>query len=89
MFYGNSSGPVPPFPVARLSAKNISIIRPTLMNYTYTREELEHYSNELFKLVKLGELRIRIHDTYKLEDAAQAHKDLEARRTTGKLLLKP
>jgi NADPH:quinone reductase len=89
VFYGNSSGPVPPFPVAKLATKNISVMRPTLMNYTYTREEFEHYANELFKLVKSGELKIRIHDTYRLEDAAQAHRDLEARKTTGKLLLKP
>ncbi|ERF68253.1 hypothetical protein EPUS_02709 [Endocarpon pusillum Z07020] len=89
VFYGNASGPVPPFPIARLSAKNISVIRPTLMGYTYTREEFEYYANELFQLVKSGDLRIRIHDTYKLENAAQAHRDLEARKTTGKLLLKP
>lgn len=89
VYYGNSSGPVPPFPVAKLSAKNISVMRPTLMNYTYTREEFEHYANDLFRLVKSGELKIRIHETYKLEDAAQAHKDLEGRKTTGKLLLKP
>jgi NADPH:quinone reductase len=89
VFYGNASGPVPPFPIARLAAKNISVLRPTLMNYTYTRDEFEHYANELFKVVKSGELKIRIHDTYKLKDAAQAHRDLEARKTTGKLLLKP
>jgi NADPH:quinone reductase len=89
VFYGNSSGPVPPFPIARLSAKNISVMRPTLMNYTYTREEFEHYASELFSLVKSGELMIRIYDIYKLENAAQAHRDLEARKTTGKLLLKP
>jgi NADPH:quinone reductase len=89
VFYGNASGPVPPFPVAKLSVKNISVLRPTLMNYTFTREEFEHYANELFKVVKSGELKIRIHDIYKLEDAAQAHRDLEARKTTGKCLLKP
>jgi NADPH:quinone reductase len=89
VFFGNASGPVPPFPIARLSAKNISVIRPTLFNYTTTREEFEHYANELFRLVQSGELRIRIHDTYKLENAAQAHRDLEARKTTGKLLLRP
>lgn len=89
VFYGNASGPVPPFPVARLSAKNISVMRPTLMNYTYTREEFEHYANELFQLVKSGDLKIRIHNIYELEDVVQAHKDLEARKTTGKLLLKP
>ena len=88
VFYGNSSGPVPPFPVARLGTKNISVMRPTLMNYTYTREELEHYAHELFKLVKSGELKIRIHETYPLENAAQAHRDLEARKSTGKLLLR-
>ena len=88
VFYGNSSGPVPAFAVARLAAKNISVMRPTLMNFTYTRQEFEHYANELFKLVESGELKIRIHGTYKLQEAAQAHRDLEARKTTGKLLLK-
>lgn len=89
VFFGNASGPVPPFPIAKLTAKNISVMRPSLNNFTTTREEFEHYANELFRIVKSGELKIRIHDTYKLEDAQQAHKDLEARKTTGKLLLKP
>lgn len=89
VFYGNASGPVPPFAVARLAAKNVSVVRPTLMNYTYTRDEFEYYANELFRLVGSGELKVRIHGTYRLEDAAQAHRDLEARKTTGKLLLKP
>ena len=59
-----------------------------MQNYTYTREELEYYAEELFKIVKSGELHIRIHKTYNVDDAEQAHRDLEGRKTTGKCLLK-
>lgn len=72
-FFGNSSGAVPPFPIQRLAAKNCKILRPTLMNYTYTREEFEYYANELFKIMKAGDLKIKIHDIYPLEDVAEAH----------------
>ncbi len=89
VFFGNTSGPVPPFPLARLTAKNITVMRPWVVGYTTMKEEFEHYAKELFQIVKSGELKIRIHHTYKLEDAVQAHKDLEARRTTGKSLLRP
>lgn len=89
VFYGNSSGPVPPFALSRLAAKNVSVARPTLMNYTYTRAEFEHYADKLLGLIRSGGLKVRIHASYKLEDAAQAHRDLEARKTTGKLLLIP
>lgn len=89
VFYGNSSGPVPPFPIAKLTAKNISVMRPSLMTYLYTREEFEQYASELLSLVRSGDLKVRIYETYTLENAAQAHRDLEARKTTGKLLLRP
>ena len=52
-------------------------------------KEFEHYANEVFKSVRSGDLKIRIHEIYKLENAAQAHTDLEGRKTMGKLLLKP
>ena len=58
------------------------------MNYIVTREELEYYANDLLDLIKNGKLNIRIHKIYDLKDAATAHKDLEGRKTTGKLLLK-
>lgn len=63
-------------------------MRSTLMNYILTREELEFYANGVLDLIKAGKLNIRIHKVYPLKDAAQPHKDLEGRKTTGKLLLK-
>lgn len=83
-----ASGPIPPFNIAKLSAKNISIMRSTLMQYIVTREELEFYANGVLDLIKAGKLNIKIHKVYPLSEAVTAHKDLEGRRTTGKLLLK-
>ncbi|EXJ84366.1 NADPH2:quinone reductase [Capronia epimyces CBS 606.96] len=88
VYFGNASGAVPPFNIAKLSAKNVSIMRSTLMNYIVTREELEDYATSVLDLIKVGKLNIRIHKTYPLKDAVEAHNDLEGRRTTGKLLLK-
>jgi NADPH2:quinone reductase len=87
--FGNASGAVPPFSISRLAAKNIKVCRPTLFNYVYTREELESYSAELFKFIEDGKLNVRVHEVYPLEEVARAHTDLEGRKTTGKLLLKP
>jgi len=87
--FGNSSGAVPPVQIARLSAKNVKLMRSTLFNYIFTREEFEKYTSELFDFIAKGELNVRIHETYPLEDIKQAHSDLEGRKTTGKLLLKP
>lgn len=87
--YGNSSGAVPPFAISRLAAKNVKILRPTLFNYIYTREEFEKYTAELFDFIVKDNLNVRIHNTYPLKDIRQAHTDLEGRVTTGKLLLKP
>jgi NADPH2:quinone reductase len=64
-------------------------MRSTLMNYIVTREELEFYANGVLDLIKNGKLDIKIHKVYDLKDAITAHKNLEGRRTTGKLLLKP
>lgn len=83
------SGPVPPLTIARLSAKNVKIIRPTLFNYIHTREEFERYTAELFDFIVKDKLNVRVHETYALEDIKRAHGDLEGRRTTGKLLLRP
>ena len=88
IYYGASSGPIPAFPVQKLAAKNARLMRPTLLNYIATREELEYYSDELFKVLSSGELKIRYHKTYDLKDVAHAHEDLQGRKTTGKLLLK-
>ncbi|KAG4415397.1 hypothetical protein IFR04_011446 [Cadophora malorum] len=87
--YGNSSGAVPPFTISKLSGKNIKVLRPTLFNYIYTREEYERYTAELFDFIIKDKLNVRVHETYPLADIARAHTDLEGRKTTGKLILKP
>ncbi|EXJ78553.1 NADPH2:quinone reductase [Capronia coronata CBS 617.96] len=88
VYFGNASGAVPPFNIQKLASKNLSIMRTTLNNYIVTREELEFYANGVLDLIKAGKLNIRIHKIYPLKDAAEAQRDLEGRRTTGKLLLK-
>jgi NADPH2:quinone reductase len=88
--YGNSSGPVPPFSPLVLSAKgSLFLTRPTLMAYTARREDLLATAAELFEVVRSGSVRIEIRQTYPLAEAAQAHRDLEARRTTGSTVLLP
>ncbi|KAF1985125.1 NAD(P)-binding protein [Aulographum hederae CBS 113979] len=87
--YGNASGAVPPVTIARLSGKNVKLLRPTLFNYITTRDEFETYSNELFQFVSRDKLDVRVHEVYPLSESARAQEDLEARKTTGKLLLKP
>jgi len=88
--YGNASGPVPPFDVLLLSQKgSLFITRPTVANYTSKRSDLEALGSELFDVVAAGKVRIEINQTYALADAAQAHRDLEARKTTGSTILLP
>ncbi|HEU4932184.1 MAG TPA: zinc-binding dehydrogenase, partial [Pyrinomonadaceae bacterium] len=90
VLFGGSSGAVPPFDLIKLSQKgSLFLTRPTLAHYTATREELEWRANDVLQSIARGELKLRIHKTYPLADAAQAHRDLEGRKTTGKLLLKP
>jgi len=90
VLFGGSSGAVPPFDLIKLSQKgSLFITRPTLGHYTATREELEWRANDVLQAIVRGELKLRIHKVYPLEEAAQAHRDLEGRKTTGKLLLKP
>ncbi|MEW5710156.1 MAG: quinone oxidoreductase [Pseudomonadota bacterium] len=82
--FGQSSGPVPPLDVGVLSAKgSLYLTRPTLMHYTARREDLVMSANALFQMVLDGKLRIEINQTYPLKEAAQAHRDLQARKTTG------
>jgi NADPH2:quinone reductase len=90
VLFGGSSGAVPPFDLIKLSQKgSLFITRPTLAHYTATREELEWRANDVLQAIARGELKLRIYKTYPLTEAAQAHRDLEGRKTTGKLLLKP
>ena len=88
--YGNASGPVPPFELLLLSQKgSLFVTRPTLANYTSKRGDLEALGGELFEVVVSGKVRIEVNQTYSLQDAAQAHRDLEARKTTGSTILLP
>lgn len=90
VLYGAASGPVPPFELQRLAAGgSLFITRPTLGSYIATRDELLQRAGDLFRWIAEGRLRVRIGGTYPLAEAAKAHEDLEARRTTGKLLLLP
>jgi len=90
VLFGGSSGAVPPFDLIKLSQKgSLFITRPTLAHYTLTREELEWRAGDVLQSIARGELKLRIHKVYPLAEAEQAHRDLEGRKTTGKLLLKP
>ena len=86
--FGNASGAVEPFrPVLLAQKGSLFLTRPTLANYTATRQELEETTAELFDVVGSGAVRIEVNQTYALQDAAEAHRDLEARRTTGSTVL--
>ena len=88
--FGNGSGPVPAFDLGMLAAKgSLYVTRPTLMTYTARRQDIETGAKELFDVVKSGKVKIEINQTYKLADAAQAHRDLEGRKTTGSTVLLP
>ncbi len=88
--YGNASGPVPPVAPLELTRRgSLFLTRPTLFHYTAKRSDLERGARELFEVVGSGKVRLRIGREYALADAAEAHRDLEARRTTGSLLLIP
>lgn len=88
--FGGASGPVPPFDPQRLnSGGSLYLTRPTLAHYTATREELLWRAGELFSAVAAGDLDVRIGAAYPLAQAADAHRALEGRATTGKVLLLP
>jgi NADPH2:quinone reductase len=90
VLFGGSSGAVPPFDLIALSQKgSLYVNRPTLVNYIATREELMARSGAVFGMIAAGKLKLRIAHTYPLAEAQQAHRDLEGRKTTGKLLLIP
>lgn len=88
--FGNASGPVPPFSLSELANRgSLFITRPSMMAYMATREELEASAKSLFGVVGSGEVKIDIRQRYALADVAQAHIDLEARKTTGSSILLP
>ena len=90
VLFGASSGPVPPFDLGKLATKgSLFITRPTLVHHIASHEELQHRATDVLNAVSSGKLRLRIEHLYPLKDAQQAHRDLEGRKTTGKLLLIP
>jgi NADPH2:quinone reductase len=90
VLFGGSSGAVPPFDLITLSQKgSLYVTRPSLGNYIATREELTARSGAVFGMMAASKLKLRIEHTYPLAEAQRAHRDLEGRKTTGKLLLIP
>jgi len=88
--FGNASGPVPPVDISVLANKgSLRLTRPTLMTYVVHRELLEPMAAELFDVVGSGKVKIDVRQRYALSDVAQAHRDLEGRRTTGSTVLLP
>jgi NADPH2:quinone reductase len=88
--FGNASGPVAPFTMNELASRgSLFLTRPSLFAYTSTREELEACANALFAMVESGKVKIEINQRYNLADVAQAHIDLESRKTTGSTIILP
>ena len=88
--FGNASGPVPPFSPAILGAKgSLYLTRPSLVHYNAARADLIESAKALFDVVTSGAVKIAVNQAYPLKDAAQAHRDLEARKTTGSTVLIP
>jgi NADPH2:quinone reductase len=86
--YGNSSGTPPPFETGILAFKgSLFLTRPTLYHYTLERSDLETAARELFDVVASGKVKIEIKQRFALKDAAEAHRALEARKTTGSTIL--
>jgi NADPH:quinone reductase len=90
VLFGGASGAVPPFDLLELTKHgSLFVTRPSLQHYVATREELEQRASDVLQMIVRGDLKLRIHNTYPLEEAQQAHHDLEGRKSTGKLLLIP
>jgi NADPH2:quinone reductase len=90
VLFGGSGGAVPPFDPITLTAKgSLFLTRPSLSHYTSTRQELEQRSGAVLAMIREGKIKLRIEHVYPLAQAQQAHRDLEGRKTTGKLLLIP
>ena len=90
MLFGQSSGPVPPFDPGILSTKgSLFLTRPTMLHYIQTRADLLERANAVFAWIAAGELVLRISAQFGLSDAAEAHRALQGRKTTGKVVLIP
>jgi len=87
--FGQSSGTPDPVPLSAIAVKSLFLTRPTLMHYTVTREELLDTARELFANIASGVLHARVNHRYPLSKAAEAHSDLENRRTSGSVVLIP
>jgi NADPH2:quinone reductase len=88
VLFGGASGAVPPFDLLELTKNgSLFVTRPSLQHYVASRAELEQRSDGVLQMIAGGKLKLRIHKRYPLEEAQQAHRDLEGRKTTGKLLL--
>ncbi|KAB2598482.1 quinone oxidoreductase [Pyrus ussuriensis x Pyrus communis] len=87
--FGQSSGAPDPVPLSAIAAKSLFLTRPSLFHYAVTREELLEAAGEVFANVASGILRVRVNHTYSLSEAAQAHADLENRKTSGSIVLVP
>jgi NADPH2:quinone reductase len=90
VLFGQSSGPVPPFDAGKLAAKgSLFLTRPSLIHYTLDRAELLERAGDLFSWTASGKLKLRIEKTFALAEAAEAHRQLEGRKTAGKIILLP
>ncbi len=90
VLFGASSGPVPPLDLNKLAPKgSLFVTRPTLVHYIASDKELQQRAGEVLNMIASGKLKLRIEHLYPLREAQQAHRDLEGRKTTGKLLLIP
>ena len=89
VLFGQASGPVPPMEPARLGAGSLFLTRPSLGDYTPTREDLVRRATDVFNWTSSGELKVRIGATFPLAQAAEAHRHMESRQSTGKLVLAP
>lgn len=88
VLFGQSSGPVPPFDPGKLAAKgSLFLTRPSLAHYTLERSELLQRANDVFNWTATGKLKVRLDKTFSLAEAAEAHRQLEGRKTTGKVIL--
>jgi NADPH2:quinone reductase len=89
VLYGNASGPVPPMDPRVLGSGSLYLTRPGLADHTVSREELEQRAGDVLGWVKSGQLKLRVEHVLPLSDAVEAHRQLESRATTGKMLLIP